>query len=231
MRAALQQFDRVVFVSQFLRDEFIERFAMDQFDHPSRVSVIPNALRTDAVFPAVAPLYDVVYVGRLVPEKGVDQLLLAASRDGNQWKIAVVGGKYFNVQPALDPYEERLREIVRSRALDVEFTGPVEPSRVLEFFSKARVAVIPSVWPEPAGLALLEAMASPAAAVATRVGGMPELAPLGSVTWVPPSAPGAIREAVDGLLGDERRRVAQVQRANAAAAGWTWEMAYRLLIE
>ncbi|BCW76826.1 hypothetical protein NicSoilB11_31510 [Arthrobacter sp. NicSoilB11] len=125
-----------------------------------------------------------------------------------------------------DPYVQQLHSRPAAENLDIEFTGPVPPAAVVEFLSRARVAVVPSVWEEPAGLTLLEAMASPAAVVASRVGGMPEMSKAGGVIFVPPSDPQSLRGAVDDLLADEMKRKLVASKGRDETAGRSWEDVY-----
>jgi glycosyltransferase involved in cell wall biosynthesis len=227
---ALNKFHRLAFVSTFLRDEFVDRLGLHGTDLEGRMVVIPNAVRGDAVFPNRVPDIDVVFVGRVVPEKGVDILLRAAALSTSRWRIKVVGGKYFERQPALDKYETMVREFSEAHQIDVEFTGPVSPDEVLDYLSRAKVAVVPSVWQEPAGLALLEAMSSPAAAVASAVGGMTEVGAEGGVMFVPPGDARALEHVVNRLLSDQALRKSTAREGVIAVARWTWADSYRTLV-
>jgi glycosyltransferase involved in cell wall biosynthesis len=90
---------------------------------------------------------------------------------------------------------------------------------VIDALRRCRVALAPSVWPDPCPTVVLEAMAAGCALVTTPVGGIPDLVgPDGAVT-VPPGDAGALAEAVRGLLddGDRRRRLGASARERARA--------------
>ncbi|MGF9648055.1 glycosyltransferase family 4 protein [Pseudarthrobacter oxydans] len=194
-----------------------------------RFRTVHNAARTNLSFVAQEPEYDVIYVGRLVPEKGVHVLIQAAALSGLKWRIAVVGGKFFVPGGDEDAYVQDLYKQADANNLSVEFTGPVSPSRVVEYLSKSRVSVIPSVWEEPAGLTLLESMASPAAVVASNVGGLPEASKAGGVIFVPPSDPQALRTVVDDLLADESKRRSVASKGCQEVNNRSWKHVYEEL--
>ena len=71
----------------------------------------------------------------------------------------------------------------------------------------ADVAVFPSIWQEPFGMTVVEAMATETAVVASRVGGIPEIVEHGVTgLLVEREDPAALSEAVLTLLGDPQRR-------------------------
>ncbi len=77
----------------------------------------------------------------------------------------------------------------------VHFHGSVTHSRLRKFYRDADVFVFPSVWNEPFGMPIIEAMACEVPVVATRGGGIPEILESGSVGLL------VDRGDVDGLAG------------------------------
>lgn len=57
----------------------------------------------------------------------------------------------------------------------VEFAGEIDESRKNDFLGKARALLFPIDWPEPFGLAMIEAMASGTPVIAGRAGSVPEV--------------------------------------------------------
>lgn len=135
----------------------------------SRVTVIPNGVSEEHLAPVGDAARDgLVAVSRLSAEKGVDLLLHAVARllpEQPGLKVAVAG---------TGPADRPLRELSDRLGLsaNVQFLGVRDDvSRLLR-----RAAIFVSPSREEAGpLAVLEAMASGAAVVATRVGGTPEV--------------------------------------------------------
>jgi glycosyltransferase involved in cell wall biosynthesis len=83
----------------------------------------------------------------------------------------------------------------------------------------ASVAVVPSLWPEPCPLVVLEAMGAGTPVVASAIGGLPELVRDGvDGILVPPGDVQALRSAVTRLLADDglRERLGGQGRAHAA---------------
>jgi glycosyltransferase involved in cell wall biosynthesis len=101
-----------------------------------------------------------LYVGRLVPEKGLDTVLPAmvdaARRHG--WQIDVVG-------------EGPLRPLLESRFPSVRWHGRTDPT---PFYRSASILVVPSIWPENAPYVVLEGMARGLTLIAAASGGIPE---------------------------------------------------------
>lgn len=229
-RRVLGHFDQIVCVSDFIREDLLSRSGSIT-TKSLRFRTILNAKRSDLEFHDAPLKYDVVYVGRLVREKGVHVVTSGASLPGRRWSMAIVGGKYFLPGHEADPYVQSLRAQATQKSLDIEFTGPVSPPDVLAYLGSARVVVVPSIWDEPGALALLEAMASPAAVVASRVGGLPEMSRQGGVAFVDPDSPAQLRNAVDFLLSDEPERMRVASAGQREVAKWTWDDVYERLKE
>jgi glycosyltransferase involved in cell wall biosynthesis len=103
--------------------------------------------------------------------------------------------------------EAALRE--RARGLPVDFPGHVPAQEALRSLA---VLALPSFM-ETSGLALLEAMAAGIPAVASRVGGVEETAPQG--TLVEPGDPVALAAAILALLEDPSAQIAAGRHAAA----------------
>lgn len=124
--------------------------------------------------PAVRPKRDrVLYVGRLLPHKGIDRLILALPPE---LPLTVCGRPYH------DPYFRLLRHL--SEGKQVEFVTDADDAAIRDLYARAWANVLPSVYrdcyghahlaPELMGLTLLEAMACGTPAICSRVAAMPE---------------------------------------------------------
>lgn len=109
----------------------------------------------------------ILFVGRVVREKGLDRLLSAVSLVRTPWRLIVIGD-------GMDL--GRAKSITRSLGLTdrVKFTGWADREQHLPFYRDASVVVVPSIWPEPFGMVGIEAMSYGKPVVAFNVGGIPE---------------------------------------------------------
>jgi glycosyltransferase involved in cell wall biosynthesis len=109
-----------------------------------------------------------------------------------------------------------LRRRVGRDGLDgaVRFLG--ERDDVPELLRAVDLLLVPS-WEEPFGRAIVEAMAAGVPAIATDVGGPPEILAGGGGVVLPPRSPAAWSAAIGELLSDGERLAALGERARAAA--------------
>ena len=103
------------------------------------------------------------YVGRLSQEKGVADLLEAASR--LPYRLKVAGG---------GPLEDELR--ARYGACEnIEFLGMLNASEVARLLTGARLSVVPSQWYENNPLSVIESLCAGTPVAGAHIGGIPEL--------------------------------------------------------
>lgn len=163
--------------------------------------------------PAGEPL--LLFVGNLIPRKGVDILLQAAARLAqNNIPFHLLIGGQGPERPALEAWAAALGLAGR-----VTFTGPIPHQQVYTWFAAADVVVVPSRR-EPFGIVPLEAMGCGAAVVAADTGGLAENirdGENGLLFSVEDEA--ALARQLQQLLADEalRGRLAQAGRRTAAS--------------
>ncbi|HVS62080.1 MAG TPA: glycosyltransferase family 4 protein [Thermoanaerobaculia bacterium] len=173
--------------------------------------VVPNAYR-DELFrriPGIVPERDLIFVGRLVSDKGADLLLeaLALLREqGQRASLTVVGS---------GPEEPALRAQIAALDLDeqVALVGPLPHRELVPTLNRHRILVVPSRYEEPFGIVALEGIACGCVVVASEGGGLPEaIGPCG-VTFPNGDVP-ALADRLQEVLGspDLRARL----RARAA---------------
>lgn len=154
-------YPRLIVASQFVKNEAV-RTGYD----PARITVIPYFTSLPADAPP-ARANHVLFVGRLVREKGVDLLFDALAKLPGAWSCTVVGDGM--VAGKLRAQAESLGITAR-----VRFAGWLDGDRLAAEFSAASVVAVPSRWPEPFGIVGIEAMSRRTPVVAFRVGGIPE---------------------------------------------------------
>jgi glycosyltransferase involved in cell wall biosynthesis len=131
-----------------------------------------------------------VFIGRLTPEKGVQDVLALAEGEP-ELPITIAGGG----QLAADV--KKLAAILPN----LSFAGFVQRARATDLLRSARVMLIPSRWQEPGAIAALEAMAVGTPMVAYRNGGLTEyVQEAGAGRLVEPGMD-CMREACAELVG------------------------------
>jgi glycosyltransferase involved in cell wall biosynthesis len=127
----------------------------------------------DTVFrliPNVARDKNLIFVGRLVSDKGVDLLLQALKllqNDGVTPDLTIVGD---------GPEEKKLRKLGTELSLDrqVTFAGQKSGAALAELLNRHRILVVPSRWAEPFGIVALEGIACGCVVVGSEDGGLKE---------------------------------------------------------
>ncbi|HEX9991684.1 MAG TPA: glycosyltransferase [Acidimicrobiales bacterium] len=144
----------------------------------------------------------VLYVGDLRAEKGLDVLLDAYRGMPAPAPPLVLVGKRVPASPATLPD-------------GVRHLGTLPNEAVLEAWRRCSFGVVPSVWAEPFGIVVIEAMTAGRPVVASAVGGLAEIVTDGvDGVLVPPGDAVALRAAIARLAGDPVLRA----RLGAAAA-------------
>lgn len=118
---------------------------------------------------------DLLFVGRLIPDKGCDVLLKALVRLG-EWqmfpKLTVIGDNLKNTVSELPKWRHQAEKM----GLDnqVRFLGERPAPEVAAAMRASRILVIPSTWQEPFGIVGLEGLASGCQVIASIHGGLKE---------------------------------------------------------
>ena len=108
------------------------------------------------------------FMGRIAPEKAVDQAIEIAGRCGLPLKIAA------KVDPVDRNYfAEEIKPLLSRRG--VEFIGEIGDEDKSAFLSGAMALLVPMAWNEPFGLVMIEAMACGTPVLAFRCGSVAEV--------------------------------------------------------
>jgi glycosyltransferase involved in cell wall biosynthesis len=108
------------------------------------------------------------FLGRLSPEKGIEDAIAVARLAGVPLKIAA------KVDPVdREYYESRLKPLLRDPL--VEYIGEVNQQEKDAFLGRASALLFPIRWPEPFGLVMAEALACGTPVIAGRFGSVPEI--------------------------------------------------------
>ena len=120
----------------------------------------------------------IIIASRIVPEKGILEAATALKEilpDFPDWRVKIIGARHFR-SGKTSKYEKSVKAVIAPLQKQAEIKGFLPLAQVNEELKKAAIAIVPSVWQEPASKAVLEALANGCALITTRVGGIPEYA-------------------------------------------------------
>ncbi|HEY9107358.1 MAG TPA: glycosyltransferase family 1 protein [Roseateles sp.] len=148
----------------------------------------------------------VLQLGRLVPRKGIDNVIRAVARlgEGRPWRLLVVGGDSFEPDEVLTPEIARLRAVARESGVAgcVSFVGRRDRHQLRDYYQAADVFVT-TPWYEPFGITPLESMACGTPVIGAAVGGIQHTVVDGLTGYlVPPHDPDVLAMRLEDLRGD-----------------------------
>ena len=162
------------------------------------VATIYHGLPRDLLRYSASPGKYLAFLGRISPEKRPDIAIDVARKAGIPFKLAakvdVVDREYFEsvIKPRLCPP-------------DVEYIGEIAEHEKSEFLGNALALLFTIDWPEPFGLAMIEALACGTPVVARPCGSVPEV--------IEPGITGYVAREVDELI-DAIKKVESLSREN-----------------
>jgi glycosyltransferase involved in cell wall biosynthesis len=197
----------------------------------------------------------VLFVGRLCPEKGV-HVLLSAMRSlierQSAASVSLVGPFELSPQEFVDPlgqdpvfeglkhyydhpeaYYERIRREAACLGGHAVLEGPASNADVGSHYARAGLFVFPSLWHEPFGIPVIEAMAAGLPVIATRGGALPEIVVDGETGLLVERGDAAgLAAAIARLLSDPplRARMGVAGRARVREL-FTWDRSVARLQE
>ena len=196
--ARLADADLIISCSDYITDKIKERFP----NYASICRTINNGVDADHFVPdrsdrsqLVENTPQLLFVGRISPEKGIHDLIdafikVVAKHPQAVLTIAgphiIVGKKLlFDLQPEPEVqalkyfysvnYLEHIKsKIPKAISSQVIFTGSLPQQELLPYYQNADLVINPSLS-EAFGMSLIEAMATATPVIATNIGGMPEI--------------------------------------------------------
>jgi glycosyltransferase involved in cell wall biosynthesis len=203
----------------------------------SSVEVIPNGVDIDrfgtvdpTILKRVCETYGLgekpvlLFVGTLMPRKGVTELIRALDRivneRGHDVDIVLAGEADLDVS-----YTQRVESLMTSAGLDTHITMPgfVSEEDLTALYHLADALVVPSLE-EGFGMTAIEAMAAGTPVIGTRVGGLPDLIDSGRTgTLADPGNVSDLTGAIEDMLtliSDSRTDLKDATQSKAAEYAW-----------
>lgn len=167
--------------------DYVTRCVKAFAPNDSKCHTVLNGIDTQRFYDAIAisrheiglndKQFIIVFSGRLTPEKGILELILAIKQLKNtvNCKLLIIGASAYGKDKQPTPFIEKLEKETESIKESVIYTGYVDYKKIPSYLKIADIAVIPSMWEEPFGLTVVEAMAAGLPLITTRSGGIPEI--------------------------------------------------------
>lgn len=219
-KLAISSADLVICSAEWLREKAEKVYN-------KRAIVIFNYVDTNLFHPALKKENFILFAGRLHWRKGVNHLIEAFIGIGKKcpeaWLYILGDGEE----------RKRLEEKTKRHNLKhVKFFGNTAYSKVAYYMSKAKIFVLPTVTEEGHPKALIEAMASGAACIATNVPGNKHLIQDGeNGLLVKPRDVESLTEAITLVLGDENLRIKLSENAHRTTEKFSIENTLQKEIE
>ncbi len=207
---------------------------------PEAISIIPCGVNLDLFRPIqreTARCYlglngesIIIFVGRIIPLKGIENMLKAmAHLEGKQRiKFVVIGGDDHSQAEM-----QRLKKLSRTLRIDesVIFLGSVKQETLPLFYSAADLCVVPS-HSESFGLVILESLACGTPVIATKVGCAESVIRYGETGYVvTDNDPGSLADKILQLLSTPNGNLDFVHSVRASVAKYSWSNISEAILE
>lgn len=135
-------------------------------------AVIRNGIPVEAIVPRYEPGEYLLAVGRITPQKGINQAITIAKKSN---KKLIIIGRIGISKERISYFNEHIQPHVEGK--QVQLVESVEHEKMTEFFRKASFLVFPITSPESNPLVPMEALACGTPVLGTRVDPLPEMFP------------------------------------------------------
>ncbi len=224
-RKIMEHADRIIAECPQDKEDMINYYAAS----PDKIVIIPCGYNPHEFYPVDkflarmilkldAQEFILLQLGRMVPRKGIDNVIKALAplqKQGIKARLVVVGGALETPNPREEPELARLQQIASDHGVSERVTFVGRKNRdTLKFYYSASDIFITTPWYEPFGITPLESMACGVPVIGSEVGGI-KYSVLDSKTGylVPPNNPDALASKIQLLLEDEKSMAQMKEQA------------------
>ena len=194
----------------------------------------------------------ILFVGRVSPEKGVHTLIEAMKLVLKQQNcVLLIVGPFWvhppnplwlnncssermkNIEAIKDDYQGHLEDLADSIKERVKFVGSKPHYELVNYYELCDIFVHPSLWDEPFGMVVTEAMSCECPVISTYTGAIPEIVVQGTTgLLVKPDEPQALAGAILQLLSNEnlRKKMGKEGRKRVEQE-FSWDKTYKVFAD
>lgn len=160
---------KVTFIanSDYVRNELIKNGLPPEQTVTLRCGISVPQMVTSPLTLETHKKHRILFVGRIVPDKGLEWLIKSLIHTDPQIELDIAGQGWD--QPRLEQLAHKLG--VNNR---ITWHGWCNSEKLNQLYEQCFTLIFPSIWPEPAGLVTLEAYTHYRPVIAAAVGGIPE---------------------------------------------------------
>lgn len=211
--------NKIICVSKFILNQTSVYMGMDK----SKFTVLKNCIDKNK-FQEVISHYNkqellnkykinddeiiLLFTGRIVPEKGIKELIQALYQvESKNYKLLILGAALNDIKEKTK-FQIEIEELVKSIKDKIIFTGYVKYEEIAKFYDMADIAVLPSIWNDPAPLTIIESSVCELPIITTNSGGIPEYVNNKNAIIIErdENLITNIASAIDNLIEDKKRR-------------------------
>ncbi len=186
-----------------ITDWWQELFQMYHTQNQFYVSISNNQRKPAPQLPYIGTIYNgvdldeftftkkhqdyLLFVGRIVPEKGAHKAIELAKK--TKHKLIIIGPTY---PDQLYYFESKIKPHLNDQ---IKYLGFMDHKQLVKYFQGAKAFLMPISWEEPFGLTMIEAMACGTPVIATRKGSVPEIVAHGKTGFIVDS----IKEMIESI--------------------------------
>lgn len=178
-------------------------------------AIIHHGINLPEIDPTIQPDDSLLFVGRIVPEKGVKEAIEIARRSNR--RLTIIGPVYPTSQGYFD------KDIKPHLNQRIRHLGTRNHSELSRYFQRAAAVLTPVQWDEPFGMTTIEAMANGAPVISLNRGAAPEII-IDQETGFIANNLDEMVEAVKNLPSISRKRCRQHIEANFSTAKYVEAM-------